>query len=131
QLELAAERAEFSHQVFQNQANAGSRPAHAFQIQRPKENAELPPIHVGLAGVAIPHRGTKQHLDEQRVGNHVAQNLAGGKLEDILIQVVVVEDLAQQPAKIIGLCRESAGDLTFQEADVVVERQPYTRKSDH
>src|SRR5439155_752119 len=108
QLELAAERAKLTNEVFQYQANTGVRTAHAFQVKGSKHDAELAPIHVALAGVAVPHRGAEQHLDQQRVGDDPGQDVPRAELENVLAQVVIVENLAKQALEVVALAGKGA-----------------------
>ena len=77
QLQLAAERAKLPHQVLEDQPHARLRPAEPFQKDAAEHDRELAPIHVVLAGRAVEHQRAEQHLDQQRLGDDRADDLAG------------------------------------------------------
>src|SRR5438874_9420046 len=52
------------------------------------------------------------------------------ELKHVLIQVVIFKDLAEQPLEVIALSRKGAGNLAFQQADVVIEGQSDAGKRD-
>jgi hypothetical protein len=89
-----------------------------------------PKIHVPLAGVAVPHHRAEEHLDEERLGEDLAQDLPGGELVVGGSQVVVVEDTGEELGEAVALAREGPRDFGGQEVDVVAEPQPHARKGD-
>ncbi len=65
------------HQVLEDQPHAGQRPGQPFQEDAAEHDAELPEVHVVLAGVAVEHQRAEEHLDQQRIADDLARRPRG------------------------------------------------------
>jgi hypothetical protein len=130
QSQFAAERPESFHQVPQDRPDAAERPREAFEENAAEHDAELAKGHVSLARVSVPHQRAQQHLDQQRVAERPPQHLAGRHVEMLLLQVVVVDQFAQQLLEAVLLVRKPRGDLGFEQPEVIAEPQLDARKPD-
>src|SRR5262245_1173941 len=102
--------------------------AHALEVQRAEHDAKLAPIHVVFARIAVPHGRAEQHFDEQWIGDCLAEHLTSAKLKDVLVQVVVIKDLAEQTPEVVALTGKRALDFGFEQLDVVVKAQVHAGK---
>ena len=108
QPQFAAQAAKPSHEVAEDQPHAGQRAGKSLQENAAEHDAELAEIHVVLARAAVPHQRTEEHLAQQRIGDRLGQEFAGGAMEQVAVQVVVIDQLLDQLPQIVLLVRETA-----------------------
>ena len=83
-----------------------------------------------LFGVAVPHQGTQEHLDQERIGEDLFEDLARRAIEVLLLQIVVVGKSRQEFGERVLLMGELFSNLVLKEFDVVVKAQFDTGKGD-
>ncbi len=107
--QLAAVLLEPADQHLQDRLDAGQRPGEPFQEDRAEEDAELVEVDVVLLRAAVEQDRAEDHLDQQRIVDHVADDLPGRAAAAGAAELVVVDQLGHQAAEVVDLARESAG----------------------
>ena len=79
---------------------------------------------------AVEHQGAEQHVDQHRIGQELAENRLGGEFLPLQIQFVVLFDALRQTAETVDLIRKLLRDFAFQQAEIIVETQHFSRKND-
>ena len=130
ELELSSEFAETADKIFQDQPDPFVGSSEAFEKNASEHDAELTPVHIVLFGVAIPHQGTEDHLDQERIGEDLFEDLARRAIEVFLLQIVIVGQSRQEFGERVLLMGELFSHLVLKEFDVVVEAQFDSGKGD-
>ena len=130
QTQLAAQFAEAADQVLEDQPHAFERPGHPFQENAAEHDAELAPVHILLAGVAVPHQRAQQHFNQQRLVEQFPQSRSTRHSEMLVVQIVVIDDGGEQSLEVVGLAGKEAADFRFQPPDLVVEIEMDAGKGD-
>lgn len=74
-----------------------------------------------LAGVAVPHQGTKDHFRQERIGDRLFDDFARRHRKARLADVVVVFNLRDKAPPVVDLSGKMLGDLRREALEIVRE----------
>ena len=106
------------------------RPGEPLLKNAAEQNTELAKLHVPLARAAVEHDRAKQHLDQQRIADRAADDVAGRRPRFRRFDPVVIENLGLQAAEIVDLAGKILGDLGLQQRRVVVKIERHAGERD-
>ena len=115
--------------MLENQPDAGHRPGQPLEKDAAEEDRELGEIHVVLARGAVKHQRAKQHLNQQRIADVLADHgprrpPAGGA------QIVVIEQSVDEALEVVDFGRKGAADFGAEKVEIVLKSQRYAGKGD-
>ena len=120
---LAAGVPVFIEQNSQDHAHAIHRTSEAFEEERLEHDHELAELHVVLAGAAVIHHRTEQHILQQRIRKVAAHHGAGALRHSVERDVVVGSHQGDKGAEAVDLNGELLRDLRLQHGEVIGESQ--------
>ena len=115
QPQLAAQVAELAAPAASGSAARPPAAGPALQEDRAEQDAELAEVHVVLPRAAVEQHRTEQHLDQQRIVDQAADDLAGRAAGLGPVELVVVGQRRQQPPEVVRLAGKMPRDLRLQQ----------------
>ena len=130
EFELTSEFTEAPDEILQYQSHPFVRPGKAFQKDTSEHDAELPPVHIVLLGIAVPHQRAEDHFDQERFGKDLFEDFSRRAIKVLLLEFIVVGQRREELGEGILLVRELLGNLALKILDVVVKAQLDAWKGD-